>query len=106
VDKPIYIIAAIDAIVVFAMATTIQVNEKTKRELLKVASELQVKLGRKVDFDETIMALIEQIRDMADSRSRFEGLFASIKGDRVAWSELRKLRTGEKRRLERLARAA
>lgn len=88
------------------MATTIQVTDRTRRELLKIASELQGRLGRKVDFDDAIMALIEQTRGIADSRVRFENLFASIEGDKIAWSELRKLRMGEKRRLERLAKVA
>jgi len=86
--------------------TTIQVDDRTRRELLKFASELQGRLGRKVSFDEAIMALIEQARGVTDSKARFERLFASMEGDKVAWSELSKLRKGERRRLDRLARAA
>jgi len=88
------------------VTTTIQVDEGTRRQLLKVASELQGRLGRKVSFDETIMALIEQARGTADCRARFEGLFGSMAGDRLAWPELRKLRKSERKRLERLARTA
>jgi len=38
--------------------TTIAIKEETKRELLKFVSELQIKLGRKVDFDEAIRFLL------------------------------------------------
>jgi len=34
--------------------STIAIKEETKRELLKFVSELQIKLGRRVDFDEAI----------------------------------------------------
>lgn len=40
--------------------TTIAVSDETKRELLKFVSELQVKLGRRVDFDEAIRFLLAQ----------------------------------------------
>ena len=38
--------------------TTIAVSEEVKRELLKFVSELQIKLGRRVDFDEAIRFLL------------------------------------------------
>ena len=37
---------------------TISISEDVKRELLKFASELQIKLGRRVDFDEAIRFLL------------------------------------------------
>ena len=40
--------------------TTIAIKDDTKRELLKVAAELQMKLGRRVNFDETIRFLLQQ----------------------------------------------
>lgn len=38
--------------------STIAIKEETKRELLKFVSELQIKLGRHVDFDEAIKFLL------------------------------------------------
>ena len=38
--------------------STIAIKEETKRELLKFVSELQIKLGRRVDFDEAIRFLL------------------------------------------------
>ena len=38
--------------------STIAIKESTKRELLKFISELQMKLGRGVDFDEAIRFLL------------------------------------------------
>jgi predicted CopG family antitoxin len=40
--------------------TTISVTEEVKRKLLKVASELQLKLGRRVDLNEALSFLIDQ----------------------------------------------
>ncbi len=37
---------------------TISVSEDVKKELLRFASELQMKLGRRVDFDEAIRFLL------------------------------------------------
>jgi hypothetical protein len=38
--------------------TTISVTENVKRALLKIASELQSKLGRRVDLNEAIRYLL------------------------------------------------
>jgi hypothetical protein len=40
--------------------TTISVTEDVKEKLLKVASELQLKLGRRVDLNEALSFLVEQ----------------------------------------------
>lgn len=53
-DK-LYILATI---AVAAMPTTISVTEDVKEALLKVASELQIKLGRRVDLNEAIRYLL------------------------------------------------
>jgi len=88
------------------LATTIQLNEKTRDQLFKVVAGLQSKLGRRVSFDEAIMMLIQETRDVAAARKDFEGLFGSLRGDRRAWHELKALRVMETRRLDRIARAA
>lgn len=81
------------------MVTTIQLDEKTRDELFKVVADLQS------SFDEAIMTLIHQTRGVAEARARFEALFGILRGDRDAWRELESLRRGERRRLERIARA-
>jgi predicted CopG family antitoxin len=40
--------------------TTISVTEDVKQKLLKVASELQIKLGRRVDLNEALSFLVDQ----------------------------------------------
>ena len=40
--------------------TTISVSEDVKEKLLKVASELQIKLGRRVDLNEALSFLVDQ----------------------------------------------
>jgi len=42
--------------------SVIRVSKNTKIELLRYASELQIKLGRKVDFDEAIAHLLKEAR--------------------------------------------
>ncbi len=88
------------------MATTIQVEETTRDELLRYASELQTRLGRRITFDAAIMTLIDESRGVRDARGRFERLFGSLKGEKGVWEELEEHRKDERRRLERKARAA
>ena len=40
----------------------IRVSKSTKAELLRYLSELQIKLGRRVDFDEAIAYLLREAR--------------------------------------------
>jgi predicted CopG family antitoxin len=48
------------AIFVMVFMTTISVTEDVKQKLLKVASELQIKLGRRVDLNEALRFLVDQ----------------------------------------------
>jgi len=89
------------------MPTTIQVSERTKRELLKFASELQARLGRRVSFDEAIMTLLEERRRVKLARERLRSMKGILKGKReVVESLIRELRAQEEERLERLQRSA
>ena len=54
-DLFIYVIEFIFGVI---NMSTIAIKEETKRELLKFVSELQIKLGRRVDFDEAIRFLL------------------------------------------------
>jgi len=54
-DLFIYVIEFIFGVIDMS---TIAIKEETKRELLKFVSELQIKLGRRVDFDEAIRFLL------------------------------------------------
>jgi hypothetical protein len=40
--------------------TTISVTEEVKQKLLKIASKLQIKLGRRVDLDEALQYLLSE----------------------------------------------
>ena len=55
VEMPIYFIVVIVCVVDM---TTISVTDEVKEKLLKIASELQIKLGRRVDLDEALRFLI------------------------------------------------
>src|SRR5207247_10792280 len=53
--------------------TTVAVTEEVKRRLLRVASKLQLKLGRKVDLNEAISYLLtreKRMPDVLDAASR------------------------------------
>lgn len=87
------------------MPTTIQVDEKTRKELFRVVSELEREKGRRVTFDEAIMALIERERAKESARAKFHSLYGTLGPDAKAWSELRRLRRAERDRLERVVEA-
>jgi len=87
------------------LTTTIQVAEKTRQELFRIVSELERERGRRVSYDEAIMVLIEHGKLKDSARVHFRKLYGTLGPDPQAWSELSKLRRGEKVRLERIAKA-
>jgi predicted CopG family antitoxin len=78
--------------------TTISVTEDVKQKLLKVASELQIKLGRRVDLNEAL-------RFLADQREKNPQLLAEACkptiGAEETIKELQKERKIDETRLER-----
>lgn len=54
------LISLIVFIVVVVVMTTIAVTDEVKEKLLKVASELQIKLGRRVDLDEALRFVLSE----------------------------------------------
>ncbi len=87
------------------MVTSIQLSEETKRELFRIVTELQAKLGRRVDYDEAIMTLISQIRGVEEPRKEFQSMFGALAGAKSAWKDLKGLRAEEEKRLARLAKS-
>ncbi len=64
-------------------STTITISERTRRELLRVAGELQMKRGKKVDYEEVIEFLLTKSR-------RDEGLLmAAVRPTGRSSAELR-----------------
>lgn len=88
------------------MPTTVQIDEKTKEALLRFASGLQVRLGRKVTFDEAISVLVAEAEGSKQAREKFDSLFGSLAGERSVWRELETFRKSEKVAVERKARSA
>ena len=86
--------------------TTIQVEERTRQELFRIVTELEREKGRRVTYDEAIMVLIERAKLRNAARARFRSLYGTLGPDSGAWVELRKLRKGEKARLERIVEAS
>ena len=52
--------AIIFVIAIIIFMTTISVTEDVKQKLLEVASELQIKLGHRVDLNEALRFLVDQ----------------------------------------------
>ena len=95
----IFIIFVIRNVIGVIIMTTIAIKEETKRELLKFVSELQIKLGRRVDFDEAIKFLLFSRRKKNPELL----LKATIKGvdAKKALDELRKERRADEERIKR-----
>ena len=91
--------ALIDTIVSI-MVTSIQVNEKTKKQLFEVIVQLENKKKRKVTYDEAIVHLIEYLK--AKSRKKkLSSLFGCIEKEK-AQKDLTELKHLEERKFERL----
>jgi hypothetical protein len=82
--------------------TTIQVEEKTRQQLFRIVSELEREKGKRVSYDEAIIALIERARGRDTARARFRSLYGTLGPDPGVWVELRGLKRSEKARLERI----
>ena len=78
--------------------TTISVTEDVKQKLLKVASELQLKLGRRVDLNEALSFLIDQ---REKNVQLLEEACKPIIGAKEALEELQMERKHDEIRLER-----
>jgi hypothetical protein len=78
--------------------TTISISEDLRKQLLKVAAELQAKTGQKVDYDEVVRYLLSRF---ARDEQLFKQACAPVDVDpsRVR-AELRKGRAEDKRREE------
>ncbi|MGO8807061.1 MAG: hypothetical protein ACLQO7_10760 [Candidatus Bathyarchaeia archaeon] len=78
--------------------TTISVTEDVKEKLLKVASELQIKLGHRVDLNDALRFLVDQ----REKNSRLlEEACSPTRGVTEALEELEKERKLDDARLER-----
>ncbi|MCX6648948.1 MAG: hypothetical protein NTV61_06115 [Candidatus Bathyarchaeota archaeon] len=81
--------------------TTIAVDNDVRDELLKISAELQMKLGRRVNYNDVIRYLIGKKRIRPELLDEFvvEGL-----DSKEGLEELRKDRQMDEERLERLLR--
>jgi len=79
--------------------SVIRVSKSTKAELLRYASELQIRLGRRVDFDEAIAHLLREAR-----RKRPELLIRACLPAKEAEEALRELYEERKKDEERITR--
>jgi hypothetical protein len=78
--------------------TTISVSEDVKAKLLKVASGLQIKLGRRVDLNEALSFLVDQQKK---NPKLLEEACSPMLGAQEAIDELERERKLDETRLER-----
>jgi predicted CopG family antitoxin len=81
-----------------AFMTTISVTEDVKQKLLKVASELQLKLGHRVDLNEALSFLVDQ---REKNVQLLEEACKPVVGAKEALEELQTERKRDEDRLER-----
>lgn len=81
-----------------AFMTTISVTEDVKQKLLKVASELQLKLGHRVDLNEALSFLVDQ---REKNVQLLEEACKPVIGAKEALEELQTERKRDEDRLER-----
>ncbi|MDF1540914.1 MAG: hypothetical protein P1Q69_18605 [Candidatus Thorarchaeota archaeon] len=60
--------------------TTISINEETRKELLKIAGEIQAKTKKRVDFDKVIRFLIDVYELKEIDRKQWEKFTTPIHG--------------------------
>jgi hypothetical protein len=78
--------------------TTISVTEDVKEKLLKVASELQIKMGHRVDLNDALRFLVDQ---REKNPRLLEETCSPITGVKEALEELESERKTDNERLER-----
>jgi predicted CopG family antitoxin len=94
-ERAIYV-TIVMFIVVFM--TTISVTEDVKQKLLKVASELQLRLGRRVDLNEALRFLIDR---QEKNVQLLEEACKPMAGAKEVVEELQMERKRDESRLER-----
>ncbi len=83
-------------------STTITVSESLRTQLLKLAAELQMKLGKKVDYEDVIRHLIS--RNRRNAKLLREACSPVFIGRKDVRKELLKGRAEDRRREEELER--
>ncbi|MEE8168077.1 MAG: hypothetical protein V3T58_04315 [Candidatus Hydrothermarchaeales archaeon] len=83
---------------------TIQISAETQKRLFEVASGLQLKLKKRVSFDEALRYLLGHAKVEEKDRRRFASFYGCASGDKTeeARELLRELRAEEESRLEKL----
>lgn len=78
-------------------------SKETKKELSKIAGELQAKFGRRIDFDETLRFLVHMYRARKRKKALFEKFTEPIKDLSFddAYIELVEGRNKDERKLQR-----
>ncbi|MBI5252879.1 MAG: hypothetical protein HY930_00550 [Euryarchaeota archaeon] len=82
---------------------TIQISQTTQKKLFEVASRLQLKIKKRVSFDEAIRHLLDQTKVEGKNKQRFASFYGCARGTvEEARKLLRELRAEGESRLEKL----
>ena len=87
------------------VVTSIQVSEETKKELLRFASELQAKLGKKISFDDAIRASLHETTSVKEARQKFDSMYGSLSKEskKDFWKDLEKAKKADRIAIEKKA---
>jgi len=81
--------------------TTIQISKKTQERLIRVISDYQKKIGRRINYDEIIEIILNQYESDNLAMKNFKEDFGLLKGKtEKVFDELRKLKLEGNEKLE------
>ena len=81
--------------------TTIQISKKTQERLIRVISDYQKKIGRRINYDEIIEIILNQIESDNLAMKKFNEDFGLLKGKTgKVFDELGKLKSEGNEKLE------
>ena len=82
--------------------TTIQISKRTQERLIRVISDYQKKVGRRINYDEMIEIILNHYEATHLAIRQFKNDFGILMGkDEEIWAELRTLKSEENDKLEK-----
>ncbi|MBD3228187.1 MAG: hypothetical protein GF329_08355 [Candidatus Lokiarchaeota archaeon] len=81
--------------------TTIQISKKNQERLIRIISDYQKKIGRRVSYDEIIEIIINHFEASNRAMNQFKNDFGILSGnEEEVWTDLRNLKSQKDEKLE------
>ena len=82
--------------------TTIQISKKSQERLIRIISDYQKKVGRRVNYDEMIEMILNHYEFTNLAIKQFKEDFGMLEGkSEEVWTELRELKSEKDDKLEK-----